>query len=222
VSHGEEASMEDQTATARSWRSPRIIAAAACFLLGAAVLALHFVPLPATATAEPALSEPDRFETELDASLSELPETEPPDDQSDELVVYVTGAVVAPDVYRLAARARVKDAVVAAGGLRSDAAAEQVNLAEPVEDAQHVHVPALDEAAAAQPAANEEDGRLDLNRASAADLEELPGIGKVLAQRILARRDEHGPFETVEDLRAVSGVGAKLFEQIAPLVSVGD
>jgi len=60
-----------------------------------------------------------------------------------------------------------------------------------------------------------------LNRASVAELEELPGIGPTLAGRIVARREEQGPFRAVEELREVTGIGEKLFAQIAPLVTVG-
>ena len=109
--------------------------------------------------------------------------------------------------------------MLAAGGLRADAAAEAVNLAETVGDAQHVHVPVRGATAVA--AAPADDGLLDLNRASAADLEELPGVGAVLAERIVARRTEQGAYTSLDELREVSGVGSKLYEQIAPLLKVG-
>jgi competence protein ComEA len=218
------------------WRSPRLVGAAACFILGAALLAATFVPRWATAAPVPAAAEeplasldefgPEPPEAAVSAADAQrLPAPEP--EAAPELVVYVTGAVLAPDVYRLPAGARVKDAVAAAGGLSPDAASEQVNLAEPVSDAQHVHVPFFDEiaapAAAAVAASQAEvgDGLIDLNRAGAAELEELPGVGPTLAGRILARREEQGPFTSVEELREVTGVGAKLFAQIAPLVTVG-
>jgi competence protein ComEA len=234
--------MEEQT----WWRSPRLVAAAACFLLGSAVLAASFIPRWATAAAVPAavagdpLGGLDEFGPEPAGSQDEakpLPAApEPQVEAAPELVVYVTGAVLAPDVYRLPAGARVKDAVVAAGGLSPDAASEQVNLAEPVSDAQHVHVPFFTDLASPAVAGAEDgpaepsqpgeggeggDGLIDLNRASAAELEELPGVGPTLAARILARREEQGPYGSVEELNEVTGVGAKLFAQIAPLVTVG-
>jgi competence protein ComEA len=217
------------------WRSPRLVAAAACFALGAALLATSIVPRWASSAAVPAavaddpLGDLDMFGPEPDEPLEPAPQAE----AAPELVVYVTGAVLAPDVYRLPAGARVKDAVAAAGGLSPDAASEQVNLAEPVSDAQHVHVPffaelaapaaaaAGDDPAAAAEAGRGDDGLIDLNRAGAAELEELPGVGPTLAGRILARREEQGPYRSVEELQEVSGVGAKLFAQIAPLVTVG-
>lgn len=204
------------------WHSPRLIAAAACFLLGSAVLAAGLVPRLAPPAA-PALAG-DLADDPLASLGDTAPEPEGGrDGPREDLVVYVSGAVAAPDVYRLPPGARVKDAVAAAGGLRPDAAGAKVNLAEPVSDAQHIHIPDRGAPAAAEDpaAAPVGAGLIDLNQASAAELEELPGVGKVLAERIIARREEQGPFLSVDDLRDVTGVGAKLFEQIAPLVSAG-
>jgi competence protein ComEA len=232
-----EATMEGQA----WWRSPRLVGAAACFALGAALLAATFIPRWATAAPPPAVADepfgelgplgpepPEAAVSAADAQRLPGPEVE----AAPELVVYVTGAVLAPDVYRLPAGARVKDAVTAAGGLSPDAAGERVNLAGPLSDAQHVHVPFFAELAAQGGAATEategeggqpggDDGLIDLNRAGASELEELPGVGPTLAGRIVARREEHGPFGSVEELHEVTGVGAKLFAQIAPLVTVG-
>ncbi len=205
------------------WRSPRLLAATLCFVLGAVILVAGFAPrllpqaTPATTGADPLEGlEPLDIPAPLDTAH------EPPAD----LVVYISGAVWYPDVYRLPAGARVNDAVEAAGGLRPDAARERVNLAEPLRDAQHVHIMTVTEAAVEAPAAagaptTGAGGLLDLNRASAAELEELPGIGPTLAERIVARRTEQGPFRAVEELREVTGIGEKLFAQIAPLVTVG-
>jgi competence protein ComEA len=194
-------------------RSPQLVAAAACFLLGSAVLALGLWPGLGRPTAPPSIV--DDFD-----GFAELAEPAPA--APIELIVYVTGAVPRPDVYRLPAGARVKDAVLAAGGLRSDAAAEQVNLAAPLNDAGHVHIPALSEAPPLGEAPTSGGpALLDLNRASASALEDLPGVGQVLAERIIARRDEQGPFKQIEDLRTVTGIGDKLYAQLAPLVTVG-
>lgn len=205
------------------WRSPRLLAAAACFGLGVIVLAvglfLRLAPPVTPAPAEAGLYDPESDEAGMPAQA-------PTDERPANVVVYITGAVWYPDVYRLPAEGRVKDVVEAAGGLRPDAAVERVNLAEPLRDAQHIHVPSVTEATAEASAApgdaggSQADGLLDLNRASAAELEELPGIGPTLAGRIVARRTEQGPFRTVEELREVPGIGEKLFSQIAPLVTV--
>jgi competence protein ComEA len=220
-----ELAVDEERRDGAGWRgltaSPRLIAAAACFVLGAAVLAVGLLPRlappppPAAALGDP--GDPGDV-GDLGGPLGPAA-----DDAPAELIVYVTGAVAAPDVYRLPAGARVKDAVLAAGGLRDDAAAERLNLAAALDDAQHIHVPARAEGGPAAEVAGggDGDGRLDLNRASESDLEELPGVGTVLAERIVARREEQGPFASVEDLRDVAGVGPRLFEQIAPLLTAG-
>lgn len=202
------------------WRSPRLCAAAACFLLGAVLLGASLLGRLSAPAAAPAALAGDELGGPFD-DLGPAPEAAPELADSGELVVYVSGAVLAPDVYRLPAGARVKDAVAAAGGLGPDAAGEQVNLAEPLSDAQHVHVPARAAAAPQAAAAGPGEGLIDLNRASAAELEELPGVGATLAGRILARREERGPYREIGELREVSGVGEKLFAQIEPLVTVG-
>jgi competence protein ComEA len=214
--------VEEGSERAAWWRSPRLVAAAACFLLGSAVLVVGLAPRFWPPSAEgPALV--DDGLAGLDG-LGPVYEEETPD-APEELIVYVSGAVAAPDVYRLPPGARVKDAVVAAGGLRADAAAEQINLAEAVGDAQHIHVPTLAGPAGLAPQGADAEvgtgGLIDLNSASAAELEELPGVGAVLAERIVARREEAGPYGSVDELREVTGVGPKLFEQIAPLVRAG-
>lgn len=205
-------------------RAPRLVAAAACFILGVLVLALGLAPrllAPIAREAPTTILPPSSDLDEQMLPALDAPASDPPGD----LVVYVSGAVFYPDVYQLPPGARVKDVVEAAGGLRPDAAGERVNLAEPLHDAQHIHIPTTTElsTAPAPPAgsAAAADGLLDLNQASAADLEELPGIGPTLAERIVTRRVEQGPFHAVEELREVSGIGDKLFAQIAPLVTVG-
>lgn len=197
------------------WRRPKLLAAVVCAALG--VLVLAFGPLLRAEVPAPA-APLDDLSTFEEASSGDMAAPESPAD----LIVYVSGAVARPDVYRLPAGARVKDAVLAAGGLLDSAVAEQVNLAAPLSDAEQIHIPRIDEAPVDGPAgAPAADGRLDLNLASAADLEELPGIGATLAGRIIARREEQGPFGSVEELREVTGVGEKLFAQIAPLLVVG-
>lgn len=202
-------------------RRPRIVAAAGCFALGAAVLIVMLWQraLPPQPELAPAVD----LAPFGDAAPLPPPLAGPAGDAPAELIVYVTGAVARPDVYRLAPGARAKDAVVAAGGLAPDAAAELVNLAAPLADAAHVHIPGSAEAAAPAAAgpAGAASSLLDLNTASAADLEELPGIGTTIAGRIIARRTEQGPYTAVEELREVTGVGEKLYAQIAPLVTAG-
>lgn len=163
---------------------------------------------------------------------------EPAEDEPDggvdlveeELVVHVAGEVAAPGLYRLPGGARVADALDEAGGALPDAVLEALNLARPLSDGEQLLVPgpappapqSPDGAAPAQtaPSAWRPDGLLDLNRATPADLEELPGIGPVLAERVVAHRDEVGGFTAVGDLRDVPGIGEQKFQAVAELVAV--
>lgn len=133
------------------------------------------------------------------------------------IVVHVAGAVAVPGVYELADGARVHDAVLAAGGIIPEADTDQLNLAALLADGEKVYVPRegeyVQESAAAAP---QRVPIVSLNRASARELEALPGIGPVLAARVVAYRTAHGPFRTVDDLIHVSGIGPKLLEQLRP------
>lgn len=144
-----------------------------------------------------------------------------------EVVVYVSGAVAAPGVYRFGADARVDDAVAAAGGMLPEAQQGAVNLARPLQDGEQIAVPYLGEAAPVQEqpaapvdAAAAQPGLVNINTASAAELETLPGVGPATAEKIVASREAEGPFASVEDIKRVSGIGDKKYEALADLVTV--
>lgn len=157
-----------------------------------------------------------------------------------EMVVQASGAVDHPGVYRLAAGARVDDLVRAAGGLATDADVDRVNLAALVADGERVWVPHRGEAepppvvagaggggAASGPASSGGGASpsaaptiVDLNTATAEQLETLPGVGPATAMAILSYRDEHGPFASVDDLLEVRGIGDAKLEQIRALATV--
>jgi competence protein ComEA len=128
------------------------------------------------------------------------------------ITVHVAGFVLSPGLVELAQDARVADAVAAAGGLRPGADTSAVNLAAPLRDGDQILIPGpSDQAGQPSSSATDGDGRVRINQATAAELETLPGVGPVLAQRILDFREEHGLFQTVEDLLDVPGIGeAKL------------
>lgn len=141
----------------------------------------------------------------------------PPD-----LVVHVAGEVHEPGVVRLPPGSRVVDALEAAGGTLPGASLDAVNLARVLADGEQVRVglppdPAV-QGAPAQPGTPP--ARLDLNAASATDLESLPGVGPVLATRILAFRDENGPFRSVDHLIDVPGIGPAVLADVADRVRV--
>lgn len=157
---------------------------------------------------------------------------------ADEVVVQAAGAVREPGVYRLDAGSRVDDLVTAAGGLASNADPDRVNLAAPLADGQRVWLPRQGEdeppeiVAGSNPsppvgpagtagAAPTEGAPIDINTASAVELEALSGVGPATAAAIVAHRDEHGPFATVDELLDVRGIGDAKLEQIRPQATVG-
>jgi competence protein ComEA len=124
------------------------------------------------------------------------------------VVVHVSGAVNRPGLVTISSSARVADAIAGAGGAVAGADLAGLNLASSVRDGDQIVVPLVGAATAPGQA---KDGGIDLNRATAVELEGLPGVGPVLAGRIIAYRDLHGPFAAVEDLLDVGGIGeAKL------------
>lgn len=145
-----------------------------------------------------------------------------------ELVVEIVGAVQKPGVYRLPPGSRLVDLVRLAGGYgpRVDTArAEQeLNLAAPIKDGEHVRVPSRDdeiaEAVPSSVAASPAGALVDVNTATQAQLEELPGVGPATAEKIIAAREE-APFGAVEELRSRGVLGEKTFEKVRPLVTVG-
>lgn len=138
--------------------------------------------------------------------------------------VYISGAVAHPDVYTLPPGAIVRDAVDAAGGLTAEADRDRINLAQRLSDGEHVHIPRIGEAPTPIPQANEgtsaPSGPININTATQAELETLPGIGPALAQRIIDYREEHGPFTSIEQIQNVSGIGPAKFEAIKDLITV--
>lgn len=143
----------------------------------------------------------------------------------DHWIIYITGAVMRPGVYDLPAGTRVYQAVDQAGGLTSEADPESFNMALPLADGVHVHVPRKGESSTPEthsPGSSQNPGTvtIDINRADAAALESLPGIGPKIAQEIIRCREERGRFTNVEDLLSVKGIGPAKFSAIRDLVKV--
>jgi competence protein ComEA len=139
------------------------------------------------------------------------------------VLVHVVGAVGAPGLYELPENSRVDDAIREAGGAKAKAALELVNLAAPVADGQQVVVPVRGRLAAAPVAgssASTPGGKVHLNSATLEDLDTLPGIGPVTAQKILDYRTAHGAFQSVDELDAVPGIGPARLAQLKPLVDL--
>jgi competence protein ComEA len=191
-----------------SWRLVGVAGAAVLLLAGGVALrAASVTPGDPVVLPVPA---PDG------ASPSALPATEP----AGVVVVDVVGAVGAPGIVRLPVGSRVVDAVAAAGGQRADAQVGAINLARVLVDGEQIVVPGPDASGSAPgPAAVPGDDRVDLNTADTAALDALPGIGPVLAERIVAHRED-GPFTSVDELGDVSGIGPTLLERLRDLVRV--
>jgi competence protein ComEA len=140
------------------------------------------------------------------------------------LVVDIEGAVRRPGLYRLAAGSRVADAIAAAGGYAADvdaaAARAALNLADPLQDGLKVLVPTRGQATPPVVASAGGTSRIDLNRATQAELEALPGIGPATAAKIIASRQQR-PFQRIDELRSRKLVGASVYEQVQDLVTIG-
>lgn len=138
------------------------------------------------------------------------------------LVVDVAGAVRHPGLYRLRSGSRIDDAITLAGGPTAKAQLGAVNLAAPVADGEQIVVPgrgvAAVAAAGSADAGTAPSAPLDLNSATLEQLENLPGIGPVTAQKILDYRQQHGAFHSVAELQGVPGIGPAHMAQLKGLV----
>ncbi len=184
-----------------------------------AAAALSGTPTPASSTARGSSSR-----------RTPTPTTVPP------VLVHVAGAVVHPGLVRVATGARVADAIEAAGGGLPDADLDRLNLAAKVIDGQRIPVARLGDPATADvgagtglasgasdptgPATTGSTGPLNLNTATSAELETLPGIGPSFAAAIIRERERRGGFTSVDQLRDVRGIGEKRFADLEPLVGV--
>ena len=173
---------------------------------------------------EPAPVEPAPAASPTAESTAATPPAGVRADSAATVVVSVVGSVARPGLVTLPEGARVADAVTAAGGLLPDADPASVNLAAVVSDGQQVAV-GVPGAAAAGGSVGGTDatsgaGPVDLNAATAPDLDALPGIGPVLAQRIVEHRERNGPFRSVEQLDDVPGIGPTTYAELAELVTV--
>ncbi len=156
------------------------------------------------------------------------------DENSGEVVVHVAGEVNSPGVYRLAQGSRVMDAIELAGGATADANLDVLNLAERVRDAQQVYVqsksaqvttpvsgPASSYTSSSSSSSTKSPiGMININTAGIAELDRLPGVGPVTAQKIIDYRKQIGRFTSVDQLIEVSGIGPKKMEQMRPYVTL--
>ena len=131
-----------------------------------------------------------------------------------QVTVYVTGAVARPGVVAMLASERVEQAVKACGGPLPQADIANVNLAQPLKDGMQIRVPERRTADGSETVMAETDGKIHINTADEKKLDELPGVGPVMAKRIVEYRNANGPFESVEDLSKVRGIGEEKLAKI--------
>lgn len=169
----------------------------------------------------------DRQPVELEAYKREETSTEQVFSHIDEEVasndtflVHVSGAVNNPGVYELKGGSRVIDAIELAGGITEDADPHAINLAKKVTDEEKVHVPKQGENIGDGNLTQSENNKVNINLAGQSELETLPGIGPVLAKRIITHREQNGKFQKPEDITNVTGIGTKRFEELKNLISV--
>lgn len=146
-------------------------------------------------------------------------------DSKNEIYVQINGAVKYPGVYKVQDDARIFDVVELAGGMTEDAEPEAVNQALPVEDGQMITICTQEEwelarAEEKSPAEQADDGLVDINTADAAKLCTLPGVGQARAESILAYRQEHGGFQSVEEIKQVSGIKDGLYTKIKDKIKI--
>ena len=190
-------------------------------LIGIAVLVIMVAVLAGrnligTATAT-------EFELSSDASSIEETASDGGSHKTETLFVHVSGCVANPGLYELEEGSRLASAIEAAGGFTEDAACDSVNLARRLEDGEMVVVLPMSAGSGANeeiPEVKTASSLININTATAEELEQLPGIGPSTAQKIVSDRMANGSFKSPDDLKRVTGIGDKKFETISTLICV--
>jgi competence protein ComEA len=182
---------------------------------------------------EASRSEPVIINTAVPTATTEATTMPGPTSTPQPIQVFVNGAVNAPDVYILPPDSRVKQVIEAAGGFSDGANTAVINLALPLVDGMQIYVPEMIESTEipqqiiTQPTIPARAGAgglllVDINSADLNELDTLPGIGPVTAQKIIDYREEHGGFADIEAILDVSGIGEVTFEEIRELITAGN
>lgn len=148
-------------------------------------------------------------------------------DQSQEIYVYVCGAVKKPGVYKLAPNSRICDGIAAAGGLKKRASETQVNQAEVLTDGEQVYIPYQEkgkttdqDVSVCSDEQSDSGDKINLNSATVEELKQLSGIGDAKAESIIQYREEHGSFSSVEEIKNISGIKDGVFSKIEAYITV--
>jgi competence protein ComEA len=193
--------------------------AVAVFVLGTVAVCIAAVVLPRPPAPSLVVQQP----TLRTVAVAPAPPTPAPPSL---IVVHLSGEVISPGVYQLPVGARIDDAVRAAGGVTPVGDVHRLNLAARLADGQHVVVPRKAELSLASPVESASAVgspvaiRVNINTATVAELDGLPGVGPVTAQRIVAYRQQNGPFTSIEQLRDAKLVNQPTFEKIRDRVEI--
>lgn len=157
------------------------------------------------------------------AGEQEIPMTSDSASSQADIVVDIEGAVAMPGLYTLPADSRVGDAIQAAGGLAADARPGAANLAQKLADGEQVVIPSqadAEQAAQDTSSSAKKGGKININTASATELQKLSGVGPALSERIVEYRESKGHFSSIEDLQNVSGIGETRFANLRDKICV--
>lgn len=169
------------------------------------------------------------MDVNMDVKASAFQENNKIEAGTEKIVIHIEGQVINPGVYELDKDSRVFDAIEAAGGLGEKADRRKINLAKKIMDEEYIYIPDVNEKDEGiektinLPVAHsnsQSTSLVNINTANVGELTTLPGIGEVIANRIIEYRSENGKFNTVEDLKNVSGIGDKKFNDIKDKVTV--
>ncbi|MFV0504639.1 MAG: helix-hairpin-helix domain-containing protein [Lachnospirales bacterium] len=168
----------------------------------------------------------DTKEINDDVSIEAASEVE--NDDPVYIQAYITGEVKNPGVYTIRENSRVNDLVILAGGFTSEANENGINLAQYVEDAEHVYVPSINEKVPEQnkdtttleSKSENETGKININTATLRELTTLVGIGDAIGNNIINYRNENGGFNDIEEVKNVNRIGDKVFENIKDFITV--
>ncbi|MCD8333570.1 MAG: helix-hairpin-helix domain-containing protein [Clostridiales bacterium] len=177
-------------------------------------------------TADPDVMLKQDLSVQEEVSADDETAAEPEAESTGTVCVYICGAVAAPGVYELQSTDRICQLVEMAGGLTQDADARSVNLAQTVEDGEMIYILTVDEAAEeagtaeTEISASPDDGRVNINTASVSELTALSGIGDAKAAAIVAYREEHGAFQSAEEIMQVSGIAQATYDRIKDEITI--
>ena len=167
--------------------------------------------------------------------IETIEEEEKEEDLEENIIIHISGAVINEGIVNVKEGARISDVIEKAGGLRENASLRNVNLAYMVEDGQKIYIPTKEEEAEIENEytiieegnntgnmknEGDEEEKVNINKATQTELEQLPGIGSATALKIIQYREENGEFKTIEDIKNVNGIGDSKFNNIKEFIEI--